>query len=235
MLCCLCRRFCHLLVVVVVAVIVVIFVIVVVVVAMAAVARAGARARGEQRRQQQQQQCRALGVCRIPPGTVEIILRAEEEERRLLGDAVVECGAVVGVWGDYGFLRSASRPEDGGVLPCLSCCFCLHGGWGGGRCQAGRRWRRWGGSAGPGPEDAGGSTPALEAKEGVRPSRWSSESWSQVRTPHDRSLQVGVEVLLVRFCIHAAAVRRRGESDKRGPNSCGCGWALSNSNSNSIL
>ena len=102
---------------------------------------------------------------------------------------------------------------------------------GGGRCQAGRRWRRWGGSAGPGPEDAGGSTPALEAKEGVRPSRWSSESWSQVRTPHDRSLQVGVEVLLVRFCIHAAAVRRRGESDKRGPNSCGCGWALSNSNS----
>ena len=64
--------------------------------------------------------------------------------------------------------------------------------------------------------------PALEAKEGVRPLqlRWSSESWSQVRTPRDRSLQVGVEAILVRFCIRAAAARGKGKSDKRGPNSC---------------
>ncbi len=54
---------------------------------------------------------------------------------------------------------------------------------------------------------------------------WSSESWSQVRTPRDQSLQVGVEALLVRFCIRAAAARGRGKSDKRGPNSCV--WALS--------
>ena len=73
LLCRLCHRFCHLLVVivdalvvVVVAIVVVIFVIVVVVIAMVVVARAGARARGEQR-QQQQQQCRALGVSRTPP------------------------------------------------------------------------------------------------------------------------------------------------------------------------
>jgi hypothetical protein len=90
----------------------------------------GARARGEQR-QQQQQQCRALEVCRIPPGTIEMILQAEEEER-LLQDALGECGAVVGVRGDYGFLKSASRPEDGGALPHLAHCFCLRGGWGGG-------------------------------------------------------------------------------------------------------
>jgi len=41
-----------------------------------------------------------------PPGTIEMILRAEEEER-LLRDAVVECGAVISVRGDYSFLRSA--------------------------------------------------------------------------------------------------------------------------------
>ena len=55
--------------------------------------------------------------------------------------------------------------------------------------------------------------------------RWSSDSWSQVHAPRDRSLQVGIEALLVRFCIHAAAARGRGESGKRGPDSCG--WALS--------
>ena len=73
---------CHLCFVVV-TIIVVVFVIVVVVVAMAAATRAGARARGGQR--QQQQQCRALGVRRIPPGTIEMVLHAEEEERLLAG------------------------------------------------------------------------------------------------------------------------------------------------------
>ena len=128
MLCHLCHHFCHVLVVVVVAVIVVIFVIVVIVVAMAAVARAWARARGEQgQQQQQQQQCWALGVRRIPSGTIKMILCTEEEER-LLRDAVVECRAVVGVRGNYGFLRSTSRPEDGGVLPRLTYSFCLRSG-----------------------------------------------------------------------------------------------------------
>ena len=61
---------------------------------------------------------------------IEMILRTEEE-KRLLWDAIVECGAVVGVWGNYGFLRSASRPEDGGVLPRLAHCFCRRSGWGG--------------------------------------------------------------------------------------------------------
>ncbi len=151
LLCHLRRRFCHLLVVIAVAVVVVIFVIVIVIVALAAVSRAGARARGEQR-QQQQQQCRALGVRMIPPGTIEMILHTEEEER-LLREAVVECGTMVGVRGDYCFLRSVSRPEDGGVVPHLARCFCLRGGWGG-RWHAGRRWRRWGRSSGP--KDTGG-------------------------------------------------------------------------------
>ena len=140
MLCHLCHRFCHLLVVVVLAVIVVIFVIAIVFVAMAAVAWAGARARGEQW-QQQQQQCRALGECIVSPlSTIEMIMHAEEEER-LLRDAMVEveCGAVVCVCGNYGFLRSTSRPEDGGVLPHLARYFYLCGGWGG-RWQAERRW-----------------------------------------------------------------------------------------------
>jgi len=109
LLCHLRRHFCHhivvVVIVVVVAVVEVIIVIVILVVAMAAVARAEARASEEQRRQQQQQ-CRALGVCMTPPGTIEMILRAEEEER-LLRDAVVECGAVISVRGDYSFLRSA--------------------------------------------------------------------------------------------------------------------------------
>ncbi len=83
LLCHLCFHFCHLLVVVVVAIIVVVIVIVVVVVAMVAVAQAGARVRGEQR--QQQQQCRALGGRTIPPGTIKMILRAEEKERLLAG------------------------------------------------------------------------------------------------------------------------------------------------------
>ena len=128
LLCRIRHHFCHLLVVAVDAFIVVIFVIVIVVVAMVAVMWAGARAREEQ--WQQQQQCGALGVRRGPPGMIEMILRTEEEER-LLWNAVVECGVVVSVRGDYGFLRSASRPEDGGVLPRLALCFCLCGGWGG--------------------------------------------------------------------------------------------------------
>ena len=41
---------------------------------------------------------------------------------------------------------------------------------------------------------------------------------AQVRAPRDGSLQVGVNAFLVRFCIRAAAVLGRGESDKRGPN-----------------
>ena len=140
LLCCLCRRFCHLLVVVVVAVIVVIFVIVVVVVAMAAVARAGARARGEQR--QQQHQCRALGVRTIPPGTIKMILCAEEE--RLLA-------------GCRGGMRSGGRCPGQLQLPevrvkaggsSLSRCFCLRGGWGG-RWQAGRRWQHGDGPPAP--------------------------------------------------------------------------------------
>ena len=43
----------------------------------------------------------------------------------------------------------------------------------------------------------------------------------KVRAPHDQSLQVGVEAFLERFCIRAAAARRRGGRDKQGPNSCG--------------
>ena len=65
----------------------------------------------------------------------------------------------------------------------------------------------------------------MPSQEGVLPSRWSSKLWSQVCTPRNRSLQVGIKALLVHFCIRAAAARRRGESDKRGPNSCV--WALS--------
>jgi len=65
----------------------------------------------------------------------------------------------------------------------------------------------------------------MPSQEGVSPSRWSSKLWSQVCTPRNRSLQVGIKALLVHFCIRAAAARRRGESDKRGPNSCV--WALS--------
>ena len=89
LLCRIRHHFCHLLVVAVDAFIVVIFVIVIVVVAMVAVMWAGARAREEQ--WQQQQQCGALGVRRVPPGMIEMILRTEEEER-LLWNAVVECG-----------------------------------------------------------------------------------------------------------------------------------------------
>ena len=141
LLCHLCCRFCHPFVVVVVAIIVVVFVIVFVVVAMAAVARAGARARGKQR--QQQQQCRALGVRTIPPGTIKMILRAEEEERLLAG-----CRGGMRSGGRCpGQLRLPEvRVEAGGSS--LSRCFCLRGGWGR-RWQAGRRWRHGDGPPAP--------------------------------------------------------------------------------------
>ena len=70
------------------------------------------------------------------------------------------------------------------------------------------------------------STPALEAKEGVQPSRWTSESQSRAsRSCGHQSLQVGIETFLVPGCIRVAAAHGRGERDERGPNSCG--WALS--------